>query len=92
MITDPFDLGPTGTFKTLCQKYPDDTVYKGADGFRSLWGPIFYRGRATTARLLGRSGRIPRRQRRSRAEFCRARPAAACRASSRSWGTRRATC
>lgn len=53
MITDPFDSGPTGAFKTLCQKYPDDTVYKGADGFRSLWGPIFYRGRANgTARLL----------------------------------------
>ena len=53
MITDPFDTGPTGTFRTLCQKYPDDTVYKGADGFRSLWGPIFYRGRANgTARLL----------------------------------------
>ena len=53
MITDPFDSGPTGKFKTLCQKYPDDTVYKGADGFRSLWGPIFYRGRANgTARLL----------------------------------------
>jgi len=53
MITDPFDGGPTGKFKTLCQKYPDDTVYKGADGFRSLWGPIFYRGRANgTARLL----------------------------------------
>ena len=53
MITDPFDSGPTGTFKTLCQTYPDDTVYKGADGFRSLWGPIFYRGRANgTARLL----------------------------------------
>jgi hypothetical protein len=53
MITDPFDTGPTGTFRTLCQKYPDDTVFKGADGFRSLWGPIFYRGRANgTARLL----------------------------------------
>ena len=53
MITDPFDTGPTGKFRTLCQKYPDDTVYKGADGFRSLWGPIFYRGRANgTARLL----------------------------------------
>ena len=53
MITDPFDSGPTGTFKTLCQTYPDDTVYRGADGFRSLWGPIFYRGRANgTARLL----------------------------------------
>jgi uracil-DNA glycosylase len=53
MITDPFDSGPTGTVKTLCQKYPDDTVFSGADGFRSLWGPIFYRGRANgTARLL----------------------------------------
>lgn len=36
MITDPFDTGPTGTFKTPCQNYPDNTVYKGADGFRSL--------------------------------------------------------
>ena len=53
MITDPFDSGPTGTFKALCQKYPDDTVFKGSDGFRSLWGPIFYRGRANgKARLL----------------------------------------
>jgi uracil-DNA glycosylase len=53
MITDPFDSGPTGKFRTLCQNYPDDTVYKGTDGFRALWGPIFYRGRANgTARLL----------------------------------------
>ena len=53
MITDPFDTGPTGTFRTLCRDYPDDTVFRGADGFRSLWGPIFYRGRADgTARLL----------------------------------------
>jgi uracil-DNA glycosylase len=53
MITDAFDTGPTGTFKTLCRKYPDDTVYKGSDGFRALWGPIFYRGRANgSARLL----------------------------------------
>lgn len=53
MITDPFDAGPTGAFKTLCQNYPDDTVFRGDDGFRSLWGPIFYRGRANgTARLL----------------------------------------
>ena len=53
MITDAFDTGPTGTFRTLCRNYPDDTVYKGSDGFRSLWGPIFYRGRANgTARLL----------------------------------------
>src|SRR5262245_38324072 len=53
MITDPFDTGPTGKFRTLCQNYPDDTVYKGTDGFRALWGPIFYRGRADkSARLL----------------------------------------
>ena len=53
MITDAFDTGPTGTFKALCRTYPDDTVFKGADGFRSLWGPIFYRGRANgSARLL----------------------------------------
>jgi uracil-DNA glycosylase len=53
MITDPFDTGPTGTFRTLCRNYPDNTVFRGADGFRSLWGPVFYRGRANgTARLL----------------------------------------
>lgn len=53
MINDPFDTGPTGTFRALCRKYPDDTVYKGADGFPSVWGPIFYRGRANgSARLL----------------------------------------
>jgi uracil-DNA glycosylase len=53
MITDAFDTGPTGKFRTLCRNYPDDTVFKGADGFRSLWGPVFYRGRANgTARLL----------------------------------------
>lgn len=53
MITDPFDAGPTGDFKALCRNYPDDTVFRGADGFRSLWGPVFYRGRANgTARLL----------------------------------------
>ncbi|MFL6696817.1 MAG: uracil-DNA glycosylase family protein [Vitreoscilla sp.] len=53
MASIPFDTGPTGHFKTLCENYPDDSVYRGADGFRSLWGPIFYRGRANgTARLL----------------------------------------
>lgn len=53
MITDAYDRGPTGAFKTLCRDYPDDTVFRGADGFRSLWGPIFYRGRADgSARLL----------------------------------------
>jgi uracil-DNA glycosylase len=40
-------------FRALCRDYPDDTVYRGADGFRSRWGPVFYRGRADgTARLL----------------------------------------
>ena len=49
----PFDTGPTATFRTLCENYPDDTVYKGTDGFRAVWGPIFYRGRADgNARLL----------------------------------------
>jgi len=53
MLNAPFDAGPMHTFKTLCQHYPDVTVYRGADGFRTLWGPIFYRGRANgTARLL----------------------------------------
>lgn len=53
MITDPFDTGPTGVFRTLCRNYPDETVFPDANGFRSLWGPIFYRGRANgTARLL----------------------------------------
>ncbi|MDM7854764.1 uracil-DNA glycosylase family protein [Cellulomonas alba] len=53
MITDPFDAGPRGAFKALCRSYPDDTVFRGDDGFRSLWGPIFYRGRADgSARLL----------------------------------------
>jgi len=48
-----FDTGPTATFRTLCENYPDDTVYKGTDGFRAVWGPIFYRGRADgNARLL----------------------------------------
>jgi uracil-DNA glycosylase len=52
-MTNLFDHGPTATFRELCEDYPDDTVYRGADGFRSLWGPIFYRGRANgTARLL----------------------------------------
>jgi uracil-DNA glycosylase len=53
MITDPFDTGPTGVFRTLCRRYPDATVFREEDGFRSLWGPVFYRGRANgTARLL----------------------------------------
>lgn len=53
MITDPYDAGPRGAFARLCRSYPDDTVFRGDDGFRALWGPIFYRGRADgTARLL----------------------------------------
>ena len=45
--------GPKGTFKTLCQNYPDDTVFRDADGFRSLWGPHLLPRRANgTARLL----------------------------------------
>jgi uracil-DNA glycosylase len=53
MITDPFDAGPAGAFRTLCESYPDNAVYNSANGFRSLWGPIFYRGRTDgTARLL----------------------------------------
>lgn len=53
MATEWFDTGPTGTFRRLCREYPDATVYRGEDGFRAVWGPIFYRGRADgTARLL----------------------------------------
>ncbi|MFT3695669.1 MAG: hypothetical protein QM831_21205 [Kofleriaceae bacterium] len=48
-----FDPGPIDAFRDLCEVYPDDTVYKNDFGFRSAWGPIFYRGRATgSARLL----------------------------------------
>lgn len=51
MATD-FDLGPTGAFVGLCNKYPSATAY--ADGFRTQWGPIFYRGRLDgSARILG---------------------------------------
>jgi uracil-DNA glycosylase len=53
MITASFDSGPTGTFKKLCKTYPDETVFSSTIGFRSLWGPIFYRGRTNgSARLL----------------------------------------
>jgi uracil-DNA glycosylase len=46
-----FDTGPKGTFRDLCNTYPDETAY--ASGFRTKWGPIFYRGRADgTARVL----------------------------------------
>lgn len=46
-----FDAGPKGVFRRLCEEYPGDEVY--ADGFRTQWGPIFYRGRLSgSARLL----------------------------------------
>jgi len=46
-----FDTGPKGVFRDLCNNYPGEVAY--ADGFRTKWGPIFYRGRADgTARLL----------------------------------------
>jgi len=40
-----FDVGYAHEpFKTLCEQYPDATVYP-ADDFRVEWGPIFHRGR-----------------------------------------------
>jgi len=46
-----FDAGPKGAFRDLCADYPDATDYP--DGFRTTWGPIFYRGRVDgTARIL----------------------------------------
>src|SRR4051794_11767377 len=46
-----FDPGPKGAFRNLCATYPDAAAYP--DGFRTPWGPIFYRGRADgTARVL----------------------------------------
>jgi uracil-DNA glycosylase len=39
-------------FRTLCEEYPDESVYPQAD-FRTEWGPIFHRGRLDgTARVL----------------------------------------
>src|SRR5262249_31934788 len=39
-------------FRTLCENFPDTTVYPAAD-FRVEWGPIFHRGRlAGSARVL----------------------------------------
>jgi uracil-DNA glycosylase len=47
-----FDPGPTGAFINLCRTYPGPAAY--ADGFRTKWGPIFYRGRLDgSARVLG---------------------------------------
>lgn len=46
-----FDPGPKGAFRQLCQDYPGDEVY--TNGFRTKWGPIFYRGQLSGgARLL----------------------------------------
>jgi uracil-DNA glycosylase len=39
-------------FKSLCEDYPDETVYPATD-FRFEWGPIFHRGRLDgSARIL----------------------------------------
>lgn len=65
--------------------------YEGADGFRSLWRPIFYRERANgTARLLV-IGRDPAQTEAVTRRILSGQAAAACRASSRCWGSRRAT-
>lgn len=46
-----FDAGPSGVFRKLCSTYPGADVY--GSGFRTQWGPIFYRGRLSgSARLL----------------------------------------
>ena len=46
-----FDAGPQGVFRQLCQDYPSGDVY--TTGFRTKWGPIFYRGHVSgSARLL----------------------------------------
>lgn len=46
-----YDAGPAGSFRKLCRTYPGADVY--GSGFRTHWGPIFYRGRLSgSARLL----------------------------------------
>lgn len=52
-MTIPFDAGyGAQPFKSLCEQYPDRTVYPPGD-FRTEWGPIFHRGRLDgTARVL----------------------------------------
>ena len=49
----PFDPGyGEEPFKSLCETYPDETVYP-ANNFRLEWGPIFHRGRLDgSARIL----------------------------------------
>lgn len=48
-----FDPGYcTEPFRSLCEEYPDETVYPPAD-FRVEWGPVFHRGRLDgSARVL----------------------------------------
>ncbi len=52
-MTHPFDPGyGWEPFRTLCEDYPDETVYPSRY-FRTEWGPIFHRGRLdNTARVL----------------------------------------
>jgi uracil-DNA glycosylase len=49
----PFDPGyGEEPFRSLCEDYPDDSVYPAAD-FRVEWGPVFHRGRLDgSARVL----------------------------------------
>jgi len=50
-MANEFDPGPKGAFRDLCANYPGASAY--SEGFRTAWGPIFYRGRADgTARIL----------------------------------------
>jgi uracil-DNA glycosylase len=48
-----FDVGyANDPFRTLCEEYPDDSVYT-SKRFRTEWGPIFHRGRLDgSARVL----------------------------------------
>jgi uracil-DNA glycosylase len=48
-----FDVGySVEPFRTLCEEYPDDTIYTPKH-FRTEWGPIFHRGRLdSSARVL----------------------------------------
>jgi uracil-DNA glycosylase len=52
-VAHRFDLGyHAEPFATLCEEYPDETVYPPAD-FRVEWGPVFHRGRLDgSARVL----------------------------------------
>jgi uracil-DNA glycosylase len=52
-MTQLFDPGyGENPFRTLCENYPDSSVYPFAD-FRVEWGPIFHRGRLDgSARVL----------------------------------------